>query len=274
MDISKLGYAKHDGERNLEEAHPERVSTDNECGHIANVIIDSRYTKGQPTIDANIFFIISGGSEREKDYFQPINKNSRRVKIAFVSKRNQGLNPKQLFEKAEEFIDCKIFTIEKDAKYHIEDNDMIFLLQDVDEYYKDLQCLIQKSKEYPQLKWIVSNPSFEIWLYYHYFSELEHLTYGLSLDVSKRSKWLKTHLHEIISGGVQTKKVFYDVQIAIANSLKNYREDDNGFPMVYSTQMHILASNVLSAMGTELEEMIEQRTKDIEYFRKILRETT
>lgn len=44
--------------------------------------------------------------------------------------------------------------------------------------------------------------------------------------------------------------------------------------MVYSTQMHILASNVLSAMGTELEEMIEQRTKDIEYFRKILRETT
>lgn len=274
MDISNLDYKKLDGKRNLEDAHPKEISTSNVGEPTVYAIADSGYAKGQPTIDTNILFIVSGGSEREKDYFHPINKCSRRVKIAFVSKRNQGLNPEQLVDKANEFIRLKLFTTERDERYHIEDADIIFLLQDIDEYYEDLQCIIPKTKDCQQLKWIISNPSFEVWLYYHYFDNPEHLAFGLSLDVSKRSQWLKRYLHEIIKGGVQTTKAIYDIPTAIANSLKNYQEDNNELPMVYSTQMHILATDILSAMGDEFDEMINQRAKEVEHFRRSLSQTT
>ena len=75
MKLDDLGYAKSEGKRipmsaNVKELQDEQPYT---ATHIdADVIAESDYVKGSPTIEATVIFIISGGSRRERDYFHPI----------------------------------------------------------------------------------------------------------------------------------------------------------------------------------------------------------
>ena len=183
----------------------------------------------------------------------------KRIKVAFASKKGQGLNPTQLLEVANKSVDSKIFVTEE-ASYRFEkkNGDIIYLLQDIDQFEPEIRRLTKK--EQPDcLRWIYSNPAFEMWLYYHYFDNpLPQLKDAIEKTLEERSQWLKSYLPRIIDGGVKTTKAIAQIRIAVGNSKANYREENN-LPVLFSTMMHMLAEDMLDTMGNEYDEMLERR---------------
>lgn len=51
--------------------------------------------------------------------------------------------------------------------------DKVFLLSDVDEFYDQLEKIFKGNQTDVQGRWVVSNPCFEIWLYYCYLDSPE-----------------------------------------------------------------------------------------------------
>ena len=58
------------------------------------------------------------------------------------------------------------------------------------------------------------------------------------------------------------------VERAIENSKNNYSEHE-GFPSVYSTQMHIVAESILHEMDEEFSQMKKRREEKIEYYKNL-----
>lgn len=274
MKLDNLSYSKAEGER-----MPKEPVIEKRPGAVGDSVVpiiednisnESDYSKGTPFINSTVIFIISGGSKRERDYFHPILRRGsefKRVRIAFRSKEGQGLKPYELKQLAEEFEKTSTFVSETDDHYRIEVGDSIFLLQDVDEFGHILKQYLTDHPKSSPVKWIISNPSFEIWLFYHHFDSPAPLSHGLSLNEHDRSNWLKEHLNNIIPGGVQSTKELYQAKTAIENSKKCYSETD-GFPNIFSTQMHYLAISLIDAMGSELDDILKQRAEQIERFRR------
>lgn len=270
MNLDNLNYSKKDSSKviNIETIPSNKVEADEIGGMGAS---DSDYSKGEPHLDTAIVFILSGGSEREKKYFRPlkIDKHIKNIKIAFRSKKGQGLKPYELVSKAIDFIKSKTFVTEDNISYHIEAEDTIYLIQDVDEFGSDIKKYLEPDDEKLPIncKWIISNPSFEIWLFYHHYDNPSILAAGLAMSEHDRSNWLKEYLNEIIDGGVKSTQALHFANIAIDNSRMNY-SDDNGFPNIYATQMHIVAEKIITILGeNEYQAMNERRNARIAFFK-------
>lgn len=270
MNLDNLNYSKQDSSKVINiEANPSNLVESDEIGGMG--ASDSDYSKGEPHLDTAIVFILSGGSEREKDYFKPlkVDKHIKNIKIAFRSKKGQGLKPYELVSYASDFIKNKTFITEDNISYHIEDGDTIYLIQDVDEFGPDIKQYLEVDDEKLPINcnWIISNPSFEIWLFYHHYDNPSILADGLSMTEHDRSNWLKEYLNKIIKGGVKSTQALHFANIAIDNSRKNY-SDENGFPNVYATQMHIVAEKIIAILGeNEYKAMNERRNARITFFK-------
>ena len=269
MDLSKLQYSKSLSDRDIGKLTCNRnKEADSEYkSALPTGKLSSDYSKGEATVETRIVFIISGGDKREKDYFKMLMKDRhvRRLKIAFVSKKSQGLVPSQMFGIAKEYLSNNRFVTET-GSFSIDADDILYLVQDMDEFETDIRAMLEKSGEIQQTAWIVSNPSIEVWLYYHKFNTSKgYLDEGLQKPLKERSQWLKRKLDELVPGGINPINAFADIRTAIANSQANYKEY-NGLPDVYSTQMHILAEDILNTLGNEFDEMLQRRKEMAERF--------
>lgn len=265
MKLDNLKYGKDNGSR--EERDVGKVVDTNPTPsiskptHLPSISLSSDYTKPEGEIDVRILFILSGGEDRERNYFKMLkdDQHLERIKVAFASKKGQGLNPTQLLEVAKKSVGSKKFTT-KEATYRFEkDNgDIIYLLQDIDQFEQEIRRLAAE-KQPDCLRWIYSNPAFEMWLYYHYFKDpIPNLKDAIGKTTAERSKWLKEYLPEIIKGGVKTTKAISQIRTAIDNSKANYKEE-SGLPSLFSTQMHYLAEDILETMGDEFDRMLERK---------------
>lgn len=223
MDLNKLRYSKTVAVKDME-AHSnktEKAAVSEKDNSLSVGKMSSDYLKGEATIETKIVFIISGGDKREKDYFKMLMKDRhiRRLKIAFVSKKGQGLVPSQMFELAKEYLFNKRFVTETDS-FSIDADDTLYLVQDMDEFEADIRAMFDKDDEIRQATWIVSNPSIEVWLFYHKFDTPKgYLDEGLKKPLSERSQWLKKKLDALVPGGINPINAFADIRIAIANSM-------------------------------------------------------
>lgn len=228
MDLNKLRYSKTVAVKDME-AHSdktEKAAVSEKDKSLSVGKMSSDYLKGEAAIETKIVFIISGGDKREKDYFKMLMKDRhiRRLKIAFVSKKGQGLVPSQMFELAKEYLFNKRFVTETDS-FSIDADDTLYLVQDMDEFEVDIRTMFDKGDEIQQATWIVSNPSIEVWLFYHKFDTPKgYLDEGLKKPLSERSQWLKKKLDALVPGGINPINAFADIRIAIANSKANYKE--------------------------------------------------
>lgn len=273
MKLDSLKYSKGEGSREekvVEKRVEAATSSTSEQTALPTVELPSDYTKPEGEIDVRILFILSGGEDRERNYFKMLKDDRRlkRIKVAFASKKGQGLNPTQLLEVANESVDVKKFVTEEGTyRFEQKNGDIIYLLQDIDQFEPEIRRLASEEQS-DCLKWVYSNPAFEMWLYYHYFDNpLPKLKEAIGKTLVERSQWLKGYLHEIIPGGVQTTKAINQIRTAIDNSKSNYQED-KGLPELFSTQMHLLAEDILDTMGDEFDQMLERRAA----FNKAMRE--
>lgn len=254
--------------RNYEKSNPEKAAFsqpekfDEEKFVPLSVTIQDageNYRKEEGTLLPKSFFVIvSGGEVRERNYFQTISNqdNFGRIKIEFIADTKQ-LNPDGLLE------------IAKYKQEHYKTSqestpDKIFIVSDVDHFYNDIVRISPECKK-ENISLIISNSCFEIWLYYGKFDN-KPIDFAIPDDSLKISKSFKTYLGGKVKGGVNPKSAIFDIFVAIQNAKNNYEEDKNDVPKLFSTNMFLLAEEILPLIDSELKKLIaENEQKRLSY---------
>lgn len=207
------------------------------------------YEKNEGVFSYDIVYVISGGEHKEKVFLRELinRKNIHSLRVIFESKTNQGLQPYQMQELWKRIEVSREICVDGE-NYQLDDVDRVFLLSDVDEFYEQLIQI--EGKNEPEYQWIISNPCFEMWLYYCFRdSPQRDLAIIEPLPVSQRSQKMKRLCNKLIDGGMLPEKAFEQMERGIENSERYYEEDCNGIPVLYATQMHKMAQHLLERMN-------------------------
>lgn len=266
VDRKKLSYGKVDGKKDMFPLQTEPEASPKKDGEKVpvrkHIDAPSGYSKRDGVLSYGIICVISGGTKRERTFLTEIEKKKtfRNLDVIFVSSPNDkgGLTPKMMLAEFEQI--CNDGVIKAHGRdIEIEDVDSFYMLTDVDHYENELKGILMNNKEkYPI--WIISNPDFEIWLYYCYrnnpFTELADV---VCAKPEVRSSLLKTINGTFNNnGGLDTRKAFEHLKDGIAHSKEHYREVDS-IPTLLSTQMHVFAEDVLLRLGNEYENFLKSK---------------
>ena len=160
------------------------------------------------------------------------------LRVVFMSEKGQGLQPYQMQEKWEQIQLTGEIKIESQL-FQLDTMNKVFLLSDVDEFYDQLEKIFKGNQTDVQGRWVVSNPCFEIWLYYCYLANPEKVLGCLKTEpITTRSKKMKALGNTLVSGGLNPCLAFENMLNGIEHCIAYYAEDDNRITVLYATQMH------------------------------------
>ena len=256
MDEVKRTYSKGNPEKELlPQQKNKTVEVEAKPVTVSNIQIAGYQKSDIEEMPKAFFVIISGGEVREKDYFKIISHQDKfqRIKLEFISESNKLVNPTRMYELA-------IYKKERLASSKNEDAepDRFYLISDVDEFISEL------IKIYPlclkeDFRLMISNPCFELWLYYAHSCDIPN--FPIPDKVAQISGKFKGWADRAIKGGVKSKRAIFYIYPNIENAKKNYREDENRMPMLFSTNMYLLAKDLLPLIEPELTNMIEENKR-------------
>lgn len=202
-----------------------------------------RYERQEPLRDSRKIYIYCEGNKREFDYFRFFCGLSSNVNIIPIPSKDGKTDPEKLMEAAQEE-----FGINSDVspKYTLDvsQHDNVWFVIDTDSWGSKITELRNFCKSQnaglDNETWYVSqsNPSFEIWLYYHKFSEKP-----VKNDVDKYSS-IKEFVDDQIPGGFDSRKHPAMIEAAIQNAKATY-EEENQVLKLYSTEVFKLGQVIL-----------------------------
>lgn len=216
-------------------------------------------------VTPDLFIVISGGEKREKDYLNRLKtKGYRSVNVIFVSPQgsksgknritHSGSGPKDILEYWNDNYKPTAKEISIDGKnLQVKKIDSVFFLTDLDNFRPQLESLLTTGSSEPY-SWIVSNPCFEIWLYYSFRNDDPQQNFSslVSLSEDKRPKELKKLVGDLVCGGADPRKAFDNLSKAIENSKEYYfGEAPKGVPLLFGTQMYLFAEKIWKRIKDE-----------------------
>ena len=274
--MKKMKYVKDNGQKELllvsagitsdDIAHTDNISIENSLSNIAD-----NYKKVDGTLSQCLFIVVSGGTERERCFFQELDEKEsfRSLKVVFLSSTPNagGLTPKMMQEL---WANClKNGSVERNGqKFQIESIDKVYMVTDVDHYEDELRDILKSSKDNnPQ--WIISNPDIEIWIYYCFRNTpIDDLQSVIDAPQSKKSSLMKTINGTFNNGGgLDPRKAFAEIVTGITNASSFYQEDELHFPNLLSTQMCFLAKEIYDVLGQEFIDWNEERIRKINSYK-------
>lgn len=254
----KLTYKKDSGIQELEPLH--HVDSDGTDYVIEDEVmasdVPSMYSKSDGTLPYELVFVISGGAKRERDFLKVLIKGTgpSSLRVIFLSKEGQGLHPDQMQERWKDIRTSGIVDTDM-QKFQLDVMDKVFLLTDVDEFYDKLVDILREKAEDDNGEWVISNPCFEIWLYYCYLNNPEEdLAVLKELSLSKRSQTMKSLGGALIPGGLNSIRAFEQMYDGIKNSSSRYALDENSIPLLFATQMHLMARYLVDTLNSNAGE--------------------
>lgn len=254
----KLTYKKDSGIQELEPLH--HVDSDGTDYVIEDEVmasdVPSMYSKSDGTLPYELVFVISGGAKRERDFLKVLIKGTgpSSLRVIFLSKEGQGLHPDQMQERWKDIRTSGIVDTDM-QKFQLDVMDKVFLLTDVDEFYDKLVDILREKAEDDNGEWVISNPCFEIWLYYCYLNNPEEdLAILKELSLSKRSQTMKSLGGALIPGGLNSIRAFEQMYDGIKNSSSRYALDENSIPLLFATQMHLMARYLVDTLNSNAGE--------------------
>ena len=202
-----------------------------------------RYERQEPLRDSRKIYIYCEGNKREFDYFRFFCGLSSNVNIIPIPSKDGKTDPEKLMEAAREE-----FGINSDVSpkftLDVSQQDNVWFVIDTDSWGSKITDLRNFCKSQnaglDNEAWYVSqsNPSFEIWLYYHKFSEKP-----VKNDVDKYSS-IKEFVDAQIPGGFDSRKHPAMIETAIQNAKATY-EEENQVLKLYSTEVFKLGQVIL-----------------------------
>ena len=202
-----------------------------------------RYERQEPLRDSRKIYIYCEGNKREFDYFRFFCGLSSNVNIIPIPSKDGKTDPEKLMVAAREE-----FGINSDVSpkftLDVSQQDNVWFVIDTDSWGSKITDLRNFCKSQnaglDNEAWYVSqsNPSFEIWLYYHKFSEKP-----VKNDVDKYSS-IKEFVDAQIPGGFDSRKHPAMIEAAIQNAKATY-EEENQVLKLYSTEVFKLGQVIL-----------------------------
>jgi len=207
------------------------------------------YEKVEPFKDAKKIYIFCEGEKREIDYFNFFQGLVSNINIIPVPNDNGMSDPIKLKEKAELCIKKGDISLSEELR------DEVWFVIDTDRWNEGnkigtLKTFVQENnKSYKG--WFVaqSNPSFEIWLYYHFYSEKPDNKEILTFISFKEFVSMK------IKGGFDSRSMPLEIQQATLNAEKNF-ECENEQPKIFSTEVFILAKQIINFTKKQLDQCL------------------
>jgi hypothetical protein len=93
-------------------------------------------------------------------------------------------------------------------------------------------------------------------------------SFKIPTDYLKISSKFKGWLPSAIRGGIKTTRAILNIYQNIENAKTNYKEDKNGIPELFSTNMFELAQDLTPLIEPELTNMIVENKRIEAEFRK------
>lgn len=217
------------------------------------------YSKKAPSKDASKIYIVCEGKETEKGYFEFFEGLSSNLQLIIIPPED-GTDPLKLMELAQRLL------LSETGRYSLDfrQRDKVWFAIDTDTWEKEGKiqplrdfCAEQNKRleDFDEIKpyeaWNVtqSNPSFEIWLYYHFYSNKPEAE-----DIVQHPS-IKSYVHNKIEGGFNYQKDPVRIKDAIDNSERNFQRQENGNPDIYSTEEHFLAKEILGFVNSEITKL-------------------
>lgn len=227
-------------------------------------------SKQEPILDTARYFLVLEGEEKEPDYLKVLvrGKAFRNLKIAYKSlsnKKGDGNLIHKIVVFVKNAIQNKEIEDKTGVKYSLNEIDKIYAVVDVDSLENEIATGV---KQLSEAQWIISNPCFEIWLYYAFHNTPEEDFKLDEIDVSQRSQTLKTMLNQVHKGGIGGAQAFAEIHTAIVNAKQHYLLDRNGVPVLYATQMFIFAEQVLMTLKDSYDQWIARKIAMAAFYRE------
>ena len=218
------------------------------------------YSKQLPSKDARKVYLFCEGEGTEPDYFFFFKGLSSNLEIITLPPES-GTDPLKLLELATSKL------LKEDSRFSLDYlvNDSVWFVIDTDTWEKEGKiaplrdfCSTNNSafqRKYTEVKpynaWSVvqSNPSFEIWLYYHFFKEVPR-----SEDVNIHPTF-KAFVNSVISGGFDSQSDPVKVETAIENAEANFKVNEEGNLEIFSTEVFNLAKLIIPFVKQHLDRL-------------------
>jgi hypothetical protein len=206
------------------------------------------YEKVEPFKDAKKIYIFCEG-DREVNYFKFFQGFASNIDIIPIPNENGKSDPTKLKAQAEQSLGNNFLSLSKELE------DEVWFVIDTDRWNEgnkidDLRKFV-KEKRLTYNGWFVaqSNPSFEIWLFYHFNSEKP------IVGEVEAAQSFKDFVATKIKGGFDNRSMPLEIQQATLNAEKNF-EIENEQPKLYSTEIFNLAKQIIRFTKSQLDKCL------------------
>ncbi|MCA6460941.1 MAG: RloB domain-containing protein [Chitinophagaceae bacterium] len=206
------------------------------------------YEKVKSFKNAKKIYIFCEG-DREVNYLKFFQGFASNIDIIPIPNENGKSDPTKLKAQAEKCLENNSVSLSKELA------DEVWFVIDTDRWYEgnkidELRNYVEdKQKTYDG--WFVaqSNPSFEIWLYYHFNSEKP-----IDSEIEAAQSF-KDFVATKIKGGFDNRSMPLEIQQATLNAENNF-ERQNGQPKLYSTEVFNLAKQIIKFTKGQLDQCL------------------
>lgn len=193
--------------------------------------------------DYKLFAIACEGGKREPEYFRIFEYLSKKIKVDIVEEK---VSDEELFHKLETksapkwVLQRAISDVEQEG---LIDEDQLWFVMDVDRWETEqLREIANYCKDHPNWHFVLSNPCFEVWLYFHKKSEI-------STSKSKNCNEFKKEISTFEKGGYHPLKFMSLLPTAITNARKCDSDLNHFLPKVNETKVYQLSEAIIEIIG-------------------------
>lgn len=207
------------------------------------------YQKKEPSRNAQKIFIVCEGNATEPNYFGFFAGLSSNLSVIPIPSEDGKSDPLKLKEWVQSHL------LGKNNAPDYKEHDLVWFVVDTDEWQKQGKIAALKdfcsalnaqeksseaaSSSYDMWNVAQSNPQFEIWHYYHIYSELPD-----SAEVAQFASF-KEFVNSKIQGGFDFHVHPVYVEDAIKNALSSFTRDSDGYPSEYSTEVYKVCQQIV-----------------------------
>jgi len=202
--------------------------------------------------DYKLFAIVCEGSKREPSYFNIFRYLSSKIAVDIIEDivSDEEVKAAQSKKSAPKWLlDRALIYIEKEG---LSDEDDLWFVMDVDkwpeEQLRDIALHCEKNSNWHI---VLSNPCFEVWLYFHKKADI-------SVSNSKSSQDFKTEIATLEKGGYHPYSFIPLLTVAIENAKKADSDPNYFLPGFKETKVYQLGEAIMQVIGkNDFDKFIE-----------------
>jgi hypothetical protein len=201
----------------------------------------SRETPPELMRDYKLFVIACEGGKREPGYFDVFKHFTRKIQVDIIGEQETEHHaidktrsaPKWVLDRVIDYID----------EQGLIDEDELWFVIDTDRWPEEqLRKLHEHCNQYPNWHLALSNPCFEVWLYFHKKADI-------TISKSASCRDFKNEISTFEKGGYDPLIFITDIERAIVNAKQADTNKTYFYPGFKTTKVYQLAEALLQKIG-------------------------